>query len=104
MARWPDPDLKEVLSLVIVIAELFTYFAGQQIRKKQNMKSTRPPPSKGLTKAPTGIFIAFEESSRRIIANTESFNWKLEELVAQKSCISWMLRSHAQSGFGGHPP
>lgn len=31
-----------------------------------------------------GIFVAFEETSRRIIANTESFNWKLEELVRQK--------------------
>ena len=31
-----------------------------------------------------GIFIAFEEASRRIIANTNSFNWKLDELVQQK--------------------
>ncbi len=31
-----------------------------------------------------GIFVAFEEASQRIIANTESFNWKLDELVQQK--------------------
>ncbi len=31
-----------------------------------------------------GIFVAFEENSRRIIANTNSFNWKLEELVQRK--------------------
>ena len=31
-----------------------------------------------------GIFVAFEENSRRIIANTKSFDWKLEELVARK--------------------
>ncbi len=31
-----------------------------------------------------GIFVAFEENSARIIANTESFNWKLGELVQQK--------------------
>ncbi len=31
-----------------------------------------------------GIFVAFEEVSRRIIANTNSFNWKLEELVQRK--------------------
>ncbi|MGK2952323.1 MAG: circadian clock protein KaiC [Thiobacillus sp.] len=31
-----------------------------------------------------GIFIAFEENSRRIIANTNSFDWKLDELVQQK--------------------
>ena len=31
-----------------------------------------------------GIFIAFEENSRRIMANTNSFNWNLEELVQRK--------------------
>jgi circadian clock protein KaiC len=31
-----------------------------------------------------GIFVAFEENSGRIIANTKSFNWKLEELVQRK--------------------
>jgi circadian clock protein KaiC len=31
-----------------------------------------------------GIFVAFEETSQRIIANTESFNWKLEEWVQRK--------------------
>ncbi len=31
-----------------------------------------------------GIFVTFEETSQRIIANTEGFNWKLEELVQQK--------------------
>ena len=31
-----------------------------------------------------GIFVAFEENSRRIIANTNSFNWELEELVQRK--------------------
>jgi circadian clock protein KaiC len=31
-----------------------------------------------------GIFVAFEETSSRIITNTEGFNWKLEELVQQK--------------------
>jgi circadian clock protein KaiC len=31
-----------------------------------------------------GIFVAFEENSQRIIANTKSFNWKLDELVHQK--------------------
>src|SRR5512140_94230 len=31
-----------------------------------------------------GIFVAFEESSRRIIANTKSFNWKLAEFVQRK--------------------
>ncbi|MDO8413629.1 MAG: circadian clock protein KaiC [Gallionellaceae bacterium] len=31
-----------------------------------------------------GIFVAFEENSRRIIANTNSFDWKLEELVQRK--------------------
>lgn len=31
-----------------------------------------------------GIFVAFEENSRRIIANTNSFDWKLGELVQRK--------------------
>lgn len=31
-----------------------------------------------------GIFVSFEETSQRIIANTEGFNWKLKELVQQK--------------------
>lgn len=31
-----------------------------------------------------GIFVAFEENSRRIISNTNSFNWKLDELVQRK--------------------
>jgi circadian clock protein KaiC len=31
-----------------------------------------------------GIFVAFEEGSRRIIADTKSSNWKLEELVQRK--------------------
>ncbi len=31
-----------------------------------------------------GIFVAFEEKSQRIIANTESFDWKLGVLVQQK--------------------
>jgi len=31
-----------------------------------------------------GIFVAFEETARRIIANTVGFNWKLEKLVQRK--------------------
>ena len=31
-----------------------------------------------------GIFVAFEETSQRIIGNSEGFNWKLEELVQRK--------------------
>lgn len=31
-----------------------------------------------------GIFVAFEETSKRIIANAESFGWKLEDLRRQK--------------------
>lgn len=31
-----------------------------------------------------GIFAAFEENSRRIIANSSSFHWKLDELVQRK--------------------
>lgn len=32
----------------------------------------------------SGIFVAFEEATPRIITNTTSFNWKLGELVQQK--------------------
>jgi circadian clock protein KaiC len=32
-----------------------------------------------------GIFVAFEESPRRIIANLQGFNWKVEELQAKKA-------------------
>lgn len=31
-----------------------------------------------------GIFVAFEETSKRIVANAESFGWKLEELQRKK--------------------
>jgi len=31
-----------------------------------------------------GIFVAFEETSKRIVANAESFNWKLAELQRKK--------------------
>ena len=31
-----------------------------------------------------GIFVAFEEASKRIVANAESFNWKLAELQRKK--------------------
>lgn len=31
-----------------------------------------------------GIFVAFEETSKRIVANAESFNWNLEELQRKK--------------------
>lgn len=31
-----------------------------------------------------GIFVAFEENSKRIVANAESFNWKLVELQRKK--------------------
>jgi circadian clock protein KaiC len=31
-----------------------------------------------------GIFVAFEETSKRIVANAASFNWKLEELQRRK--------------------
>ena len=31
-----------------------------------------------------GIFVAFEENSRRIISNTKGFNWKLEDLLRRK--------------------
>src|SRR5664279_4233979 len=31
-----------------------------------------------------GIFVAFEESSKRIVANAESFGWKLAELRRKK--------------------
>jgi circadian clock protein KaiC len=36
-----------------------------------------------------GIFVAFEETSKRIVANAESFNWKLAELE-RKKLFSWM--------------
>ncbi|MFZ1545511.1 MAG: circadian clock protein KaiC [Candidatus Nitrotoga sp.] len=32
----------------------------------------------------SGIFVAFEESSKRIVANAESFGWNLEELQRKK--------------------
>src|ERR1035437_7983338 len=31
-----------------------------------------------------GIFVAFEETSKRIVANAESFGWKLAELQRKK--------------------
>ena len=31
-----------------------------------------------------GIFVAFEETSKRIVANAESFGWKLVELQRKK--------------------
>src|ERR1700733_14934595 len=31
-----------------------------------------------------GIFVAFEETSKRILANAESFGWKLVELLRKK--------------------
>src|SRR4026208_466058 len=31
-----------------------------------------------------GIFVAFEETSKRIVANAESFEWNLEELRQKK--------------------
>ena len=31
-----------------------------------------------------GIFVAFEETSKRIVANAESFGWNLAELCGQK--------------------
>jgi len=34
--------------------------------------------------AEPGIFVAFEETSKRIVANAESFNWKLAELQRKK--------------------
>jgi circadian clock protein KaiC len=37
----------------------------------------------------TGIFVAFEETSKRIVANAESFNWKLVELQ-RKKLFFWM--------------
>lgn len=36
-----------------------------------------------------GIFVAFEEASKRIEANAESFGWKLDELRRRKNCSSW---------------
>jgi circadian clock protein KaiC len=34
--------------------------------------------------AEPGIFVAFEESSRRIVANAESFGWRLSQLRRKK--------------------
>jgi circadian clock protein KaiC len=35
-----------------------------------------------------GIFVAFEESSARIVQNAASFGWKLRQLVAARSSSS----------------
>jgi circadian clock protein KaiC len=35
-----------------------------------------------------GIFVAFEETPKRIVTNFESFGWKLAELQ-KGSCFSW---------------
>jgi circadian clock protein KaiC len=37
--------------------------------------------------AEPGIFVAFEETSRRIVANAENFGWKLAELRGRKLCF-----------------
>src|ERR1700728_3885660 len=34
-----------------------------------------------------GIFVAFEEAPKRIIANLRGFDWKLQELQRQKLCF-----------------
>jgi circadian clock protein KaiC len=34
-----------------------------------------------------GIFVAFEETSKRIMANAESFGWKFEELLARRKLL-----------------
>ena len=39
--------------------------------------------ARGTCKEP-GIFVAFEETSKRIVANAESFGWKLAELRRKK--------------------
>jgi len=42
-------------------------------------------------KAP-GIFVAFEETSKRIVANAESFDWRLTELRRKNCCSSMPSR------------
>ena len=42
-----------------------------------------------------GIFVAFEETSQRIVANAESFDWKLPELQRQKKLF--FLDAHPPS-------
>ena len=42
-----------------------------------------------------GIFVAFEETSKRIVANAESFGWKLAELRRNREC--WQFRLQAKN-------